>query len=91
MKRSFVSLVFFVITASVGMNIAFQEKANALLDICNRGSTRISRLAIGYSEGGDWRSDGWWSMNPGECRRVYEYDLNNSGKMFYYYVEGAGF
>ena len=75
------------ITAGI---IAFQEKANAWVDICNRGSTRISRLAVGYSEGGDWKSEGWWSMNPGECRRVYHPDLRNSGKMFYYYVEGSG-
>jgi len=90
MKCNLGYLILFTVIASSGLNIIFQEKANAWLDICNQGSTRIEKLAVGYSEDGDWKSDGWWSMNPGECRRVYEHDLKNSGKAFYYYIEGTG-
>lgn len=89
MKPNFTYLVFFALVMSTGINLVFQEKANAWVDVCNRGSTRISKLAVGYDESGDWKSDGWWSMNPGECRRVYQHDLKNSRKMFYVYVEGT--
>ncbi len=88
MKCNLASLVLFTTVAIVGGNVLFQEEAKAWTDVCNRGSTKISRLAIGYLEGGDWKSEGWWDMNPGECRRVYPADLKNSGKMFYIYVEG---
>jgi len=88
MKCNLASLVLFTTVAIVGGNVLFQEEAKAWADVCNRGSTRISRLAIGYLEGGDWKSEGWWNMNPGECKRVYQADLKNSGKMFYIYVEG---
>jgi uncharacterized membrane protein len=88
MKYNLVYLILFTTISSLGINIIFQQKANAWLNICNKGSTRIKNLAVGYYENGDWKSDGWWSLNPGECRRVYEHDLRNSGKLFYYYVEG---
>lgn len=90
MKPKFTCLVFSVLFASTGLNIAFQEKVNAWLDMCNRGTTPITRLAVGYFEDGSWKSDGWWSMKKGECRRVYEKDLENSKKTFLYYVEGQG-
>ncbi|MEI6332597.1 MAG: DUF1036 domain-containing protein [Pseudanabaena sp. ELA645] len=90
MKCNFGYLVLFTIVASSVSNIVFQEEANAWVNICNRGSTRIEKLAVGYSENGDWKSDGWWSLDPGECGRVYERDLEDSRKAFYYYVEGRG-
>jgi uncharacterized membrane protein len=90
MKCNLSYLVLFTVIASSGINLVFQEKADAWLNICNKGSTRIESLAVGYHENGDWKSDGWWSLSPGECGRVYEHDLKNSGKLFYYYVEGKG-
>jgi uncharacterized membrane protein len=97
MKFNLGYLVLFTVVASSISNIVFQEKANAWVEICNKGSTRIEKLAVVYKQDigdayYDWKSTGTdrFSMNPGECRRIYDGDLENSGKQFGYHVEGEG-
>ena len=96
MKLNLGCLVLFTFVTSSISNIVFQEKANAWVDICNKGSTRIEKLAVAYginqeSEYPDWKTTGTdrWSMNPGECRRIYDDELIGP-KVFLYHVEGNG-
>jgi uncharacterized membrane protein len=96
MKLNLGYLVLFTVVASSISNIVFQDKANAWVDICNKGSTRIEKLAVAYiinaeSEYPDLKTTGTdrWSMNPGECRRIYDAELIGP-QIFYYYIEGKG-
>lgn len=55
--------------------------AMADLNFCNETSERAS-VAIGYNDGGVWTSEGWWRVEPGQCRAVVKGDLS---KRFYYW------
>lgn len=65
--------------------------AQAGLDVCNDTELRRS-VAIGYeAPGGIWTSEGWWRLDPGECKTVMGRDL---GRRYFYYratVKGGGF
>ncbi|MBB4264451.1 DUF1036 domain-containing protein [Roseospira visakhapatnamensis] len=55
--------------------------ADAGLRICNQsGIPRF--LAIGYSKDDQWTSEGWWTLDTGECATPVEGDLT---QRFYYY------
>jgi len=54
--------------------------ALADLEFCNTTDETVS-VAIGYSEGGTWMSEGWWMMAPGACKQPIVGDLPNR----YYY------
>ena len=64
--------------------------AQAGLQICN-GTSDKQGVSIGYSDGGQWISEGWWNITPGNCTNVVRGDL----KQRYYYVRaevnGGGF
>lgn len=55
--------------------------AHAELRFCNDTDARVS-VAIGYSEGGVWTSEGWWVAEAGECMNVIGGDLD---KRYYYW------
>jgi len=40
-------------------------------------------------EGGDFQAQGWWSIEPGSCARVYADDLEDVNRYWYYYAEAA--
>ncbi len=65
--------------------------AIAGLTVCNDSALRQS-VAIGYeAPGGIWTSEGWWGLNPGECKTVMTETL---GRQYFYYratVKGGGF
>ena len=43
--------------------------AYADLTVCNDTDIR-STVAIGYHNDGSWTSEGWWGIEPGQCRSV---------------------
>ncbi len=51
------------------------------LSFCNQGST-LATVAIGYKGDGGWTSEGWWRVDPGDCREVISGDLT---KRYYYW------
>jgi uncharacterized membrane protein len=57
--------------------------AHADFRICNKTTSHAS-IAIGYKDGDDWVSEGWWNLETGDCAVVVEGDLQNQ----YYYVRG---
>lgn len=64
--------------------LGFWAKPNhaaAELRFCNETSARVT-VAIGYRSDGAWRSEGWWTVEPGACRAVVSEPLRNR---FYYY------
>jgi uncharacterized membrane protein len=54
--------------------------ARADLRICNETSNLVS-VALGYRAERGWMSEGWWQTPPGDCRILYQGDLQ---KRFYY-------
>ncbi len=61
--------------------------AAAGLEICNQTDQRHS-VAIGYKDGDDWVSEGWWNIDAGACREVVKGDLKN--RYYYYRAEAKG-
>ncbi|TNJ45543.1 DUF1036 domain-containing protein [Phaeobacter sp. B1627] len=49
--------------------------------ICNE-TGRKTFASIGYKEGDAWVSEGWWTIQPGECSIPIVGDLKNR----YYYI-----
>lgn len=62
--------------------------AFAGLEICNR-MHRPASVAIGYKSGGDWVSEGWWNINPRDCKTVVTGDLEQ--RYYYYHDADSGF
>lgn len=60
--------------------------ALAGFDVCNETPHRAT-VAIGYKDGGGWTSEGWWGVDPGDCRTVISEDL--STKFLYWRATSA--
>lgn len=60
--------------------------AAADLTFCNRTDIGAT-VAIAYSENGVWVSEGWWRVEPGQCRPVVRAAL---AKQFYYWRAISG-
>ena len=62
--------------------------AEASLKICNRTDSWIN-TAIAHVIQGGWRSEGWWGMNPGECKIVYGGSAASREFHFYAYSQSG--
>jgi uncharacterized membrane protein len=58
----------------------FATPAHADLRICNE-TTNLVSVALGYRAERGWMSEGWWQTPPGDCRVLYQGDLE---RRFYY-------
>ncbi len=65
-----------------------------MLTFCNRHNQTVWVSIIRYTpncpDGGDWTKEGWWGIEPGQCKIVYGGDLQKVNRYFYYYAETAG-
>ncbi len=68
-----------LIGAFVGI-LAFSAPAHADLRVCNETGNTVS-VALGYRAERGWMSEGWWQTPAGECRVLYQGDLE---RRFYY-------
>jgi uncharacterized membrane protein len=70
--------------ALVGALIAslmfFSLPARADLRVCNETANPLT-VALGYRAERGWMSEGWWQTPPGDCRVLYQGDLE---RRFYY-------
>jgi len=66
--------------------IVMASPAAAEFNICNKTKLNIY-AAVGYNEDGDWVSEGWWELEPGECQAVYSKKLTK--RYYYYYAEST--
>ncbi|MBJ3786780.1 DUF1036 domain-containing protein [Devosia sediminis] len=62
------------------MSMAAVTPAQAELRVCNETANLIS-VALGYRAERGWMSEGWWQAPPGDCRTLYQGDLQ---RRFYY-------
>ncbi len=75
----------FAVVALAGLFIA-ASPAHAKLEVCNRTSSPIS-VAIAFETDADIVSQGWWTVDPDQCERVINTDLNR--QYYYHYVRSA--
>jgi uncharacterized membrane protein len=64
-----------------GAPILTATDAEAGLHFCNR-TGQTQSVAIGYEQNGQWVSEGWWNIYPGNCATTISYDLPN---VYYYF------
>jgi len=63
------------------------------LTFCNSYATQIWTAISFWSpedcggEGGNWQNIGWYGVAPGSCQTVYENDLEDLNRYWYYYAE----
>ncbi|WP_370931377.1 DUF1036 domain-containing protein [Bartonella sp. DGB1] len=62
----------------------YSPTAMAKLRICNDSSMTIG-VALGYKKDQTWTSQGWWSLDPNECKTIIEEPLDN--RFYYLYAE----
>lgn len=70
--------------ALAALALAFPNMAVAGLEICNQTSDEHA-VAIGYQQDGQWISEGWWNIAPGDCKEPVTGDL----KTRYYYIHAS--
>lgn len=58
-------------------------RAEAALLFCNRTSQTLE-AAFAYRKDNDWRSEGWWQIQPGLCSRVLGKPLDQ--RFYFYYA-----
>ena len=81
-----------------GLTILFSKPAHAWFTICNKSSGRVN-TAFAYLDNwdnrgtgratGKWFSEGWWTLNPGQCTQVYPHELWRRNRYYYVYAEEA--
>ncbi|MBU1307052.1 MAG: DUF1036 domain-containing protein [Alphaproteobacteria bacterium] len=69
-----------LIATTLGSLAFFATPAWADLRICNETANLVS-VAMGYRADRGWMSEGWWQAAPGDCRVLYQGDLQ---RRFYY-------
>jgi len=65
---------------ALGASLAFSGPAQADLRVCNQTANVVS-VALGYRAERGWMSEGWWQTPPGDCRVLYQGELQ---RRFYY-------
>lgn len=58
--------------------------AHAQLNVCNQ-SLDVLNVALGYEEGGEFQTEGWWSVGANRCSAVVRQPL--SSRYYYLYAE----
>lgn len=77
--RKALSSLLLIPAALLGASIA--APANAGFSVCNK-TTHPASVALGYYDGADWSSAGWWNIVAGACAELITTPLPAR----YYYV-----
>jgi len=64
----------------------FSFNAYADFRVCNATQRKVG-VAVGYRTNTGWVSEGWWQVEPSNCRALIEGDL--SSRFYYLYAEDA--
>ena len=59
-----------------GLMVFLAAPAFADFEICNETASKAF-ASIGYKDGDDWVSEGWWTIQPGDCSIPVVGDLEN--------------
>lgn len=73
--------------AIVAMMILTPSAGWAGLELCNETSFKQT-VAIGYKDGDEWISEGWWNISSGDCATPLSGDL--TGRYYYYRALASG-
>ena len=65
--------------------LAMADQAKADLVICSRKINRHMDVAIGYRQGDQWVSEGWWKLPPSDCVTPVSGDI----PVRYYYIRAV--
>ena len=71
----------FLSLAAVGITLAAAAPAAADLRLCNNTANRVS-VALAYTDGQSWVSEGWWNLKSLDCTTL----LRGALAAQYYYV-----
>ena len=41
------------------------------------------------SDGSEWKTKGWWKLDPGQIKTVFGSDLQSASKYYYWYAEAS--
>jgi uncharacterized membrane protein len=66
---------------ALAFGLAAAGAARADFRVCNSAATRVS-VAIAYTNGAKWISEGWWNLKPTACETILRGPLAEQ----YYYV-----
>jgi uncharacterized membrane protein len=81
LKRAFLALTVVFLASFVLSSASW-----AGFRVCNHSSQRVD-VAFGYPhEDFGWTSEGWWVLQPEQCRTIMRGDLSNQ----YYYLYATG-
>ena len=69
-----------LVAALIASLAFFSLPARADLRVCNETANPLT-VALGYRAERGWMSEGWWQTPPGDCRVLYQGDLE---RRFYY-------
>lgn len=72
-RRIVLALILFIIAAP----------AEAGLGVCNK-TAHATDVALGYYDGKDWSSQGWWTVGPNSCTQLLKENL--PGRYYYLYA-----
>jgi uncharacterized membrane protein len=75
--------VFALFAATAGLAFAGAPPALADFRLCNNSSQRVS-VAISYTDGTQWITEGWWNLKPSACETL----LRGALAAQFYYVYG---
>ena len=76
-------LSYAVLVICAGLALA-SVPARADFAVCNK-SQNAAVVAIAFKRGGDWHSEGWWRVQPQQCRTMIKGPL----KSRIYYLHAA--
>jgi uncharacterized membrane protein len=71
----------FLCVSAFGLALVAATPAAADLRMCNNAANRVS-VALAYTDGQNWVSEGWWNLKPLDCVTVLRGPLAAQ----YYYV-----
>ena len=79
------SLPLFAALLGCGLILGFAESAEARMRFCNQTDQKLAISWAWKDTDGDWRSEGHYIYESGECSNVYSYPLRS--RIYYYYAE----
>jgi uncharacterized membrane protein len=82
MTRKILIRTLALVALTIGL--ALPGAARADLKFCNHTTQQVT-VAIGYSADGEWTSEGWWTVDPNQCKTPIGDALKN--RYYYYYAE----
>jgi uncharacterized membrane protein len=77
------SILAVTFAASLALPLSVQV-AKAELTLCNQ-SLDVLNVALGYESGGDFQTEGWWSIGANRCSELVRKPLTS--RYYYLYAE----